>query len=244
MNFYYNITSESWVWTRIDCFCFLQYLPQSWVLQLRTGKDKLKTPDHKAESILGNNFVTCQYWVHCQTILKTCICVCTFCVGIMAKTVLRNNLKKKNECLSGITSELQTLVEGAIWKDADTPALKSSDSYNQLITLGRYERRCRAEEMMGHMRTAGRLLWGRQPVCAQSSREAACQQRVQKAASPCWSDGLQVLLTCFVDGSCYSCCHLISCISVSPSPSQCSCCLIDSASHSGVVGEKPSQARL
>lgn len=54
------------------------------------------------------------------------------------------------------------LVEGAVWKDADISALKSSDSCNQLITLGRCEPRCRAEEMMGHMRTAGRLSWWRQ----------------------------------------------------------------------------------
>lgn len=44
-------------------------------------------------------------------ILKTSVCVCMFCVGIMAKTVLKNNLKKKNECLSGITSEPQTLLK-------------------------------------------------------------------------------------------------------------------------------------
>lgn len=54
------------------------------------------------------------------------------------------------------------LVEGAVWKDADIPVIKSSDSCNQLITLGRCEPRCRAEEMMGHMRTAGRLSWWRQ----------------------------------------------------------------------------------
>lgn len=54
-------------------------------------------------------------------------------------------------------------------------------------------------------------------VCVQSSREAACQRRVQEAASPCWSDGLQVFLTCSVYGSCYSYCHLISRISASPS---------------------------
>lgn len=137
-------------------------------------------------------------------------------------------------------------VEGKVWKDA---ALKSSNSCNQLIALGRCEPRCKAQEMLGHMRTAGRLPWWRQAVCAQSSREAACQQRVQEAVSPCWSDGLQVFIAdlymCIIlYGSCYSYCRLISCISASPSPSQYSCCLLDSANHSGAVGEKPSQARL
>lgn len=44
------------------------------------------------------------------------------------------------------------LVE-TFWKDADVPALKSSNSCSQLITLGRCEPCCRAEEMLGHMRT-------------------------------------------------------------------------------------------
>lgn len=83
------------------------------------------------------------------------------------------------------------LVEGKVWKVA---ALKSSNSCNQLIALGRGEPRCRAEEMLGHMRTAGRLPWWRQADCPQSSRGTACQQRIQKAVSPCCSDGLQVFL--------------------------------------------------
>lgn len=74
------------------------------------------------------------------------------------------------------------LVEGAVWKVVDIQALKPSNSCNQLITPGRCEARCRAEENAGSHEDCGRLWWWRLAVCAQGRREAACQWRVQKAA--------------------------------------------------------------
>lgn len=61
------------------------------------------------------------------------------------------------------------------------PALKSSNSCSQLITLGRCEPRCRAEEMLGQMRTwEGSRDGGRQFVLRAAKRlpaSAGCKRQ-------------------------------------------------------------------
>lgn len=59
------------------------------------SKTNQKTPNHKMDEKVLEKIVTCQYWVHCQAIVKICMCAHVL-RGYDVKNGLRNNLKKKN----------------------------------------------------------------------------------------------------------------------------------------------------
>jgi len=148
-------------------------------------------------------------WVHCQTIVKTEKCACTFCVGIMAKIVLRNSLKKKNECLLGFLSELQSSMKGQFEKAQIYQFQNLLMAVNWLMTPGRCEPPCSGRGGDGSQEDVGRAPAGEG------------RQFVFDAAEELLASGgfkrqclLAKVVGCdrmpdFVCGSCYSHCHLV-----------------------------------
>lgn len=142
------------------------------------------------------------------------------------------------------------LVEGAVWKSADVPVLKSDNSCNWLITLGRCEPHC-----------SGRGDGGSHEDCRKAPASGG-RQFVFDAAEKLPASGgfrrpclLAKVVGC--DGVPDFCCMWVLPLPLSPHSSYLSfslsyllfslsycCCLLDSATHSSGAGEKPSQARL
>lgn len=137
------------------------------------------------------------------------------------------------------------LIEGAVWKSAGVPVLKSDNSCNWLITLGRCEPHCSGRDGGSHEGRLLRVEAGSLFDAAEKLPAGGGFRRLCLLAKVVGRDGVPDFFCMWVlplPLSPHSSYLSFSLSYLLFSLSYC-CCLLDSATRSSGAGEKPSQAR-